>query len=143
MHVKQLSIFLENAKGSLLKLTKLFGEAGIDLVALSIADTEQYGIVRCIVSDAVKAAAVVREAGYSMRQTDVLAACVPDAPGGLAKVLQMLSDADISVEYLYSLVRAKGDSAAVIFQLADLDKGIALLKAGGIELLNSEQLHAL
>ena len=143
MHVKQLSIFLENEKGSLVKLTKLFGEHDIDLVALSIADTEQYGILRCIVSDTAKATLVLREAGYSMRETDVLAACIDDRPGGLAGILTMLSDADISVEYLYSMVRAKGHYALVIFQMKDLERGANLLREGGIELLDSQQLQAL
>ncbi len=143
MYVKQLSIFLENTKGSLLGLTKLFGEHGIDLIALSIADTEQYGILRCIVPDAAKAAKVLRDAGYSMRETDVLAVCVKDEPGGLAQILEALSASDISVEYLYSFVRSTGKYALVIFHLSDLLRGETVLRSKGVELLDLDQIREL
>ena len=143
MYVKQLSIFLENAKGSLVKLTKLLGEHNIDLIALSIADTEQYGILRCIVKDADGASKVLRDAGYSMRETDVLAVCVDDQPGGLAGILEILDNADISVEYLYSFVRSTGNYALVIFQLQDLAAGEAKLREHGVKLLDHAKVNSL
>ncbi len=143
MYVKQLSIFLENTKGSLLGLTKLFAAHQIDLIALSIADTEQYGILRCIVPDAAVASKVLRDAGYSMRETDVLAVCVKDEPGGLAMILEALSASDISVEYLYSFVRSTGKYALVIFHLSDLKRGEEVLRAKGVELLDLDQIRGL
>ena len=101
MFVKQISVFIENTKGSLSRLTRLLSKGGVDLIALSIADTENYGIMRCIVSDTDKGVQIMREAGYVARLTDVLAVSVPDQPGGLANVLTLLNAADVSVEYLY------------------------------------------
>ncbi len=143
MYVKQISVFLENIKGSLSRLTKLFGDSGIDLIALSIADTEQYGILRCIVPDSDAAIQVLRQAGYSVRETPVLAVCVKDRPGGLSEILELLFQADISVEYLYSFVRSTGEYALVIFHLSDLPAGEKLLRGNGIELLDLEQIRAL
>lgn len=143
MYVKQISVFLENTKGSLSGLTKLFAEKGIDLIALSIADTEHYGILRCIVADTDKGVSVLREAGYTVRLTDVLAVCVPDKPGGLAEVLDMLCQADISVEYVYSFVRSTGSYALVIFHLSDLQKAEELLAGKGVKLLGLEQIRQL
>lgn len=143
MYVKQISVFLENTKGSLSGLTKLLAEKGIDLIALSIADTEHYGILRCIVADTDKGVSVLREAGYTVRLTDVLAVCVPDKPGGLAEVLDLLCQADISVEYVYSFVRSTGSYALVIFHLSDLQKAEELLTGKGVKLLGLEQIRQL
>ena len=143
MYVKQISVFLENSKGTLAQLTKLLGENSIDLIALSIADTEQYGILRCIVPDAEFGIKVLRDAGYSVRETNVLAVCIKDQPGGLASVLDTLVESDISVEYLYSFVRSTGEYALVIFHLSDLAAGEKVLRDKGIELLDLEQIRAL
>lgn len=143
MYVKQISVFLENSKGSLAKITKALGEKGIDLIALSIADASQYGILRCIVPDVEKAMIALRDAGYSVRETNVLAVCVKDEPGGLAGLLDVLHQANISVEYLYSFVRSTGEYALVIFHLSDLARGEALLREHGVELLGLEQIRAL
>lgn len=143
MYVKQISVFLENTKGTLSKLTKLLGEHQIDLIALSIADTEDYGIVRCIVTDMDKALEVLRAGGYTVRLTEVLAVCVPDRPGGLSEILNLLDEANISVEYLYSFVRSTGSHALVIFHLSDLEKGKQLLESRGFRLLDHEQVRSL
>lgn len=143
MYVKQISVFLENSKGMLAKMTKLLGDAGLDLVALSIADTEHYGIVRCIVNDTDKGVKVLKEAGYTARLTDVLAVCVPDHPGGLAAVLSYLDAEGISVEYLYSFVRTAGDHALVIFHLTDIEQGRKVLLDKGVKLLGAEEMREL
>ena len=143
MFVKQISVFLENTKGSLVRLTRLLSKAGVDLIALSIADTENYGIMRCIVSDTEKGVKIMREAGYVARLTDVLAVSVPDHPGGLTDVLTLLNAADISVEYLYSFVRNSGSHALVIFRLNDNEHGMRVLQEGDIELLTQEQVRSL
>jgi hypothetical protein len=110
MYVKQVSVFLENRKGSLTDLTRTLSDNGIDLIALSIADTEQYGILRCIMTDMEKGVKALKDAGYVVRITDVLAVCVPDRPGGLNAVLEKLTEHDISIEYVYSFVRSTGST---------------------------------
>lgn len=143
VYVKQISVFLENTKGSLSKITRLLSENKIDLIALSIADTENYGILRGIVSDTEKAVEVVREAGYTVRLTDVLAVCVPDQPGGLAGVLTILNAADISIEYLYSFVRSSGSHALVIFRVQDAERAIRVLTEADVKLLTQQQVLGL
>lgn len=143
MFVKQISVFLENSKGTLAALTGLLGEHNIDLIALSIADTEHYGILRCIVTDTDKCASVLRENGYTVRLTDVMAVCVQDKPGGLSEILHLLTNHDISVEYLYSFVRSTGNYAMVIFHLSDLAAGYELLKSENYTILEQEQVRAL
>ena len=143
MFVKQISVFLENTKGSLSRLTRLLSKNGVDLIALSIADTEQYGIMRCIVSDTELGVKIMREAGYVARLTDVLAVSVPDQPGGLTNVLNLLNAADVSVEYLYSFVRNSGSHALVIFRLNDNERGAKVLQEGDITLLNQEEVRSL
>lgn len=143
MFVKQISVFLENSKGSLVGLTRLLKEHEIDLIALSIADTEHYGILRCITTDLDATVSVLRGAGYTVRLTDVLAVCVDDRPGGLSDILELLNDRDVSVEYLYSFVRTSGDHAIVIFHLSDLQAGFDLLKGHGVKMLEQEQVRKL
>ncbi len=143
MYIKQISVFLENTKGSLSRLTRLLSKGGVDLVALTIADTEQYGIMRCIVSDTELGVKIMKEAGYVARLTDVVGVSVPDQPGGLAEVLRLLNAADVAVEYLYSFVRTHGSHAMVIFRLSDNEKGVRVLKEGDIELLTQEEVRSL
>lgn len=141
--VKQVSIFLENTKGSLKKVTQLLRENGIDLIALSIADTRDFGILRTIVSDTEKAVEIVRNAGYAVKLTDVLAVVVPDRPGGLDDVLDLLDEHDIAIEYLYSFVRTSGDHALIIFRVENLEAASEALTKAGIQLLMQEQVRTL
>lgn len=143
MYVKQVSVFLENKRGSLTGLTKILSDSGIDLIALSIADTEQYGILRCIMTDTEKGVQALKDAGYVVRLTDVVAVCVPDKPGGLHSVLELLTDNGISVEYVYSFVRSTGSHALVIFHLSDIEKGLKVLTDHGVTLLNNDQVRSL
>ena len=105
MTLKQISVFLENKQGTLAEATKVLGENGIDLIALSIADTADFGIMRCIVNQPDKALALLAEHGFAASTTEVLAVEVPDQPGGLASVLMLLDKNDLNVEYLYSFAR--------------------------------------
>lgn len=143
MFIKQVSVFLENTTGSLEKLTRKVADAGIDLYAMSIAETEHYGILRMIVSDTESCLTVLKEAGYTVRITDVLAVCVPDRPGGLADLLGVLREQDIAVEYLYSFVRAPGKHALLTLYLSDLQEGLRVLKAAGVTLMSQEHLKEL
>ena len=143
MFVKQVSIFLENTKGSLKKVTALLRDNGIDLIALSIADTRDFGILRTIVSDTDRAVEIIREAGYAAKLTDVLAVAVPDRPGGLNDVLELLDEAGIAIEYLYSFVRTSGDHALIIFRVEELERASEMLEGAGIKLLMQEQVRNL
>ncbi len=143
MYVKQISVFIENTPGRLADFTKLLGEHQIDLVSLSIADTTHFGILRGIVADYELAEKLISEAGYTVRLTDVLAASVPDEPGGLAKVLSMLSENGISIEYLYSFVRNAGKNALIIFRVEELDRAAQVLKDSGVRLLTQEEVRLL
>lgn len=143
MYVKQISVFIENTPGRLADFTRLLGENQIDLVSLSIADTTHFGILRGVVADYERAEKLIAEAGYTVRLTDVLAASVPDVPGGLAKVLGMLSENGISIEYLYSFVRNAGKNALIIFRVEELEKAAQVLKDNGVRLLTQEEVRLL
>lgn len=141
--VRQISVFIENVRGSLSKLTRTLGRAGVDLIALSVADSEHYGIVRMIAGDADIAVEALRSAGYTVKTTDVLAVCVPDRPGGLSEVLGLLGAADISVEYIYSFVRRTDEGALIIFRVSDLEKAARILGENDVRLLSQDEVQAL
>ncbi len=143
MVVKQISVFIENTPGRLSDFTRLLGDNQIDLVSLSIADTAQYGILRCIVADYEKALRLISEAGYTARLTDVLAVSVSDTPGGLAKVLSVLNESQIGIEYLYSFVRDAGKNALIIFRVEELERAAEVLKKNGAQLLTQEEVRHL
>ena len=140
MFVKQISVFLENKSGSLAGFTKLLGDNGFDLMSLSIADTTDFGILRGIVADYKGAQALLVNAGYSVKVTDVLAVSVPDHPGALAKVLSMLAANEIGLEYLYSFFRSHGDHALIIMRVDRPDEAVLALRNAGVKMLTQEDL---
>ncbi|MBQ3079960.1 MAG: amino acid-binding protein [Clostridia bacterium] len=141
--VKQLSAFLENRKGSLAAVTQLLGANGLNLLALSIAETDNFGVCRFILSDYEAGMKQLRSAGYTVRTTDVLVTCVPDRPSGLGDILRLMEKEDISVEYLYSFVRNSGFNALIIFRVSDIDKAQRVFKENRIEMLTQAQVEAL
>ncbi|MDD5017960.1 MAG: ACT domain-containing protein [Eubacteriales bacterium] len=141
MMIKQISVFVENKKGRLAKITEVLGQAGIDLIALSIADTTNFGIMRCIVSDPDKAISVLKQNGYTASTTEVIVAEVVDEPGGLASVLGVLDSAGISVEYLYSFVRTPNENALILFRVEDIGTAISALRENGVKLLDSGDVY--
>lgn len=143
MHVKQISVFIENTPGKLAAFTKLLGENGIDLVSLSVADTTNFGILRGIVADYERAVQLISENGYTVKLTDVLAVKVPDTPGGLAEVLDVLADNNIVVEYLYSFVRSAGNHALIIFRVDQLKEAEAILEKAGVQMLSQQEVRGL
>lgn len=143
MTCKQVSVFLENRKGSLAEVCKILGDAGINLMALSIAETDNYGICRMILSDTDKGMEVLKKAGYTVRTTPVLVVCVPDRPNGLADVLSIIDKENVSVEYLYSFVRNSGFDALLIFRLSDAAAAEKALVANYIKILTEEQVRGL
>ncbi len=141
--IKQISVFLENRKGRLHMVTELLGQKGVDLIALSIADTKDFGILRFIVNKTDEAIQILRGAGYTANVTEVMAVKVQDKPGGLAKVLEALDKANISIEYLYSFVRTPHDSALIMFKVEDVAKAEKEITALGMEILTEEELRLL
>lgn len=143
MGVKQISVFVENTAGTLYRLTDTLGKAGVDMMALSVADTENYGIVRIIADDTEKGVSALHAAGYAAKLTDVLAVCVPDRPGGLAFVLGLISDAGIFVDYLYSFFRTSGEDALIILRSDRTDEVEAILKNNDVRMLDQDELDKL
>ncbi|NCC50401.1 MAG: ACT domain-containing protein [Spartobacteria bacterium] len=143
MKVKQISVFLENRKGRLAGITRLLGDAGVNIRALSLADTSDFGILRLIVNDAESALALLKKAEYTVSLTDVVAIEVPDSPGGLADVLDAFQNAGMNVEYLYAFVEKAGDKAVVVFRFEDVEKALLVLSDIGVNALTAEQVYSL
>ena len=141
MSVKQLSVFAENRKGSIYEITKILSDAGINLRAFSIADTQNYGILRLIVSDPRAAAMALSTEGRIVSVTDVVSAAIPDEKGGLTELLRVLCEAEISVEYLYAFVASPAARAYVVLRVEDNAKTEALLTECGYTLLTDEELR--
>ncbi|MGD0788426.1 MAG: ACT domain-containing protein [Terracidiphilus sp.] len=140
MKIHQISLFAENKPGHIAAPARLLAQEGIDIRSMYLADTQQYGILRMIVSDWQKAARVLEEQGFVAKVTEVLAVEVPDRPGGLADVLGALEGTGINIEYMYGFPYPVGDEAILIFRFADPDAAIAHLQAAGINLRASEEL---
>ena len=140
MKIQQLSLFVENKPGHTAAPARLLANEGIDNRALYLADTEQYGIVRMIVSDWKKAAGILEAYGYVAKATEVLAVEVPDCPGGMADVLGALDGSGINIEYMYAFPYPRGDQAILIFRFNDPDAAIARLQAADINVLAGDQL---
>jgi hypothetical protein len=143
MKVEQISVFLENKPGALAEVTRILGEAGVNIRALSLADTKDFGILRLIVNDNEKAREVLGRKGLTVRKTEVVAVEVPDRPGGLAEILKVLSEASINVEYLYAFVQQSGENAIIIFRFDEIDRAIAALSEKKVRILEGKKVYAL
>jgi hypothetical protein len=143
MKLKQISIFLENRKGRLWKAMNILSDANINIRALSIADTSEFGILRMIVPEPEVAKEILEKANFVVKVNDVIAVGVSDEPGGLETVLKLLNQSDINVEYLYAFVEKKGQKAMVVIRTEDIDAGINALEKGGITLMSSEEVNIL
>jgi hypothetical protein len=143
MKVEQISVFLENKAGRLAEVTRVLGEAGINIRALSLADTTDFGILRLIVDQYERARQVLKEKGFTVGKTEVVAVEVPDVPGGLSRVLRILAQAQINVEYMYAFVQHSGKNAVIIFRFDNLDDAIALLQKEGIHIYRGEEVYRL
>ena len=139
--VDQLSIFLENQTGGLADVVDVLARAQVDLRALSLADETDFGILRLIVNDPDRATAALREGGFTVRKTPVVAVEIPDRPGGLAAILNALRG--IAVEYMYAFVRKSGEQALVVFRFDDTEAAVATLRRAGARLLDAEEIRKL
>ncbi len=128
MKTTQISVFLENRAGQLSKITKVLSENGVDLRAINIAETADYGVLRLIADDTQKASAVLLENGFIIAMTPVIAVTVPDRPGGLSGLLEALAEEKIDIEYMYSVFSGETGEAKMILQVADNEKAVALLE---------------
>ena len=143
MRVEQISVFLENRAGRLAEITRVLGEAGVNIRALSLADTSDFGILRLIVSDNDKAKAALKERGFTVGKTNVVAVEVEDKPGGLNRILELLSNQSINVEYMYAFVQHSGEDAVIIFRFDDIDKAVNLLRENNIKVLEGKTVYTL
>jgi hypothetical protein len=143
MKVEQISIFLENKSGRLAEVAGVLAAAGVNIRALSLADTTDFGILRLIVDQNDRAKQALKESGFTVGKTEVIAVEVPDRPGGLAQILRTLDAATINVEYMYAFVQRSGDNAILIFRFDELDKAIQVLTQGGIRVLKGQEVYAL
>jgi hypothetical protein len=138
--IQQLSLFAENKPGHIAAPIRLLAQEGIDIRSLYLADTQQYGILRMIVSDWEKAAAILQSQGFTVKVTEVLAVEVADRPGGLADILEDLDGTGINIEYMYAFPNACDNRAILIFRFSDPDAAIARLQTAGVNLLPSDEL---
>lgn len=144
MSIKQISIFVENKPGALYGLTGVLAQNRVDLRALSLAETSEFGIVRIIVNDVYQATTVLKDAGYVHNLTPVVAVAIPDVPGGLNRVLQVLANANINVEYMYAFLGGKhSDGAYMIFRVADAEAAEQALAQRDIKTLEQDQVQGL
>ncbi|MBQ7220588.1 MAG: acetolactate synthase [Synergistaceae bacterium] len=144
MSVKQISVFLENRPGCLHEMTKALADANIDLRGLSLAETSDFGIVRLIVDDVLGTANTLKDSGFVASMSEVLAVEVPNVPGGLNKVLEILAGTGINVEYMYAILGNKtSETAYMIFKVNDNDKAAFALNIAGVKILDSGELSAL
>ena len=140
MLIKQMSVFVENTTGRLAELTRILAEHGIDIKASTIADTVDFGILRCIVPNPEAATEILKEAGFTASITEGIAVTLEDRPGGLHKVLQILADNDIGVDYIYSTIKSKEDEAVVMIKVEDPKKAMDILTSNGVKLYNMSEL---
>ena len=143
MKITQLSVFLENKAGRLYEAVSAIGEAGIDIKAMTIAESEDFGVLRMIVTKPDKALAALKEKNFVASMTDIVAVEVEDRPGGLASVLKVLDEQGISLEYMYAFVEKNVDKAIVVLRFEDTDKAIGTLTKNNIRILAKTDIQGL
>lgn len=135
MTVHQISVFLENKSGRLAEVTMLLGKGGVNLRAITIADTADFGILRLIVDDQDKALKLLRDAGFTAKVTEVYAIEIEDKPGGLARVMQIFEENNLNIEYLYATLEKNKDNAIIIFRVEDLEQARQIIEENGLRTL--------
>ncbi|MEW5736660.1 MAG: ACT domain-containing protein [Thermodesulfobacteriota bacterium] len=143
MQTKQISVFLENKVGRLAEVARILARDGVNIRALSLADTSDFGVLRLLVSDADKARHALKDNGFTVRVSDVTAVPVKDEPGGLLRVLDILLAASINIEYMYAYANPKGGKAVMIFRFEPEERAVSVLAENGITVLGAEDLSAM
>jgi len=143
MKLKQLSVFLENKPGRLSQPCKVLAEAGINILTLCLADTEQFGILRLIVKNWEKAKSVLEKTGCVVNVSDVLAIEIPDRPGGMASILAFLEPSGVNIEYMYAFTLKRGSNAVLIARIEDADRAIEILRQKNVNILDASTFYTL
>jgi hypothetical protein len=140
MTLKQLSVFLENKPGALSRPCRILAEAGINIMTFALADTQQFGILRLVVQQWEQAKKILEAQGYVARADDVVALEVPDRPGGLADVLDVIESAGINVEYMYAFTAKQDGKGLLLFRFSAPGKAVAALQAKNMSALDTAEL---
>lgn len=143
LKVQQISVFLENKTGRLAKVTEILGNNQINIRALSIADTTDFGILRLIVNQPDKAIRFLKEEGFTVSAAEVLAVEMDDRPGGLSTILRILDTAKINIEYLYAFLEKSSQDALVVFRVEQIDEAIKVLQDYNVNIISGEELYSL
>ncbi len=143
MKVEQISIFLENKSGRLAEVAEILAGNGINIRALSLADSADFGILRLIVNDTEHTQKILKDRGFTVGKNEVIAVEVPDRPGGLAGILSALQGKSVNVEYMYAFVQKKEGNAVLIFRFDEIDNAIDTLQKAGIRILKGEEMQKL
>ncbi len=143
MTTQQLSIFMENKPGQLVRVTRTLKEAQIDIRAMSLADTKDFGIVRMIVSDTEKAQNAMREAGFMSTITQVMCIAMDDHPGGLSKITELMAQAEVNIDYLYACITVIGKDAYIVMHVDNEARASKVLADAGIKMVTADQIAGL
>lgn len=143
MKITQISVFLENKKGRLFEAAATLGQAHVDIKALTIAENEDFGVLRLIVDKPDQALTALKESGFVASLTDIVAVEVSDRPGGLAEVLAILNEQDLNVEYMYAFVEKTEDKAIVVFRFDNIDKAVTVLTNNNIRVIGKKDIEGL
>jgi len=143
MKVEQISIFIENKTGRLADVSGVLGDAGVNIRALSLADTSDFGILRLIVDKIDDAKSILKEKGFTVSKTEVIAVEVPDRPKGLHGILEVLDNAKVNVEYMYAFVERSGDNAVIIFRFDDVDAAINVLQKNQVKIIEGKSIYGI
>ena len=143
MKLTQISVFLENRKGRLFEICSKLGQSGINIRALTIAETETFGVLRMIVDKPDAAVKMFQQNNITANRTEVVAVEVPDKPGGLAEVLKVLTEANVNVEYMYGFMEKSSDKALMVFRFDDSEKAAKVLAAAGVKVVTRSNIQGL
>ena len=143
MRAEQISVFLENKAGRLCEVTGVLAEAKINIRALALADTSDFGVLRLIVDQTEKAKEALKKAGFTVGKTNVLAVEVPDRPGGLYEILNLLQTNSINVEYMYAFVQQSGSNAVMIFRFDNTDEALRVIQENGLRVIAGQTLYGM
>ncbi len=140
MTINQISVFLENKSGRLADVTKALADSSVNIRAMTIADTADFGILRLIVSEPDRASEVLEKRGFTVRITKVLGIEIDDKPGGLHKVMEIFKDNGVNIEYLYASLERKNDKAVVIFKVENIDLGLEIIERNSLVAVSGKSL---
>ena len=143
MRAEQISVFLENKAGRLAEVTAILSEANVNIRALALADTSDFGVLRLIVNDNAKAVTALKSQGFTVGKTDVVAVEVEDKPGGLYRILDVLHKAEVNVEYMYAFVTQSGNNAIMIFRFDNIDDAVKILEENNVKVINGSEVYTL